>query len=150
MFNQNYYFFHTINQLKNTPSLSESELSSPKSSCEEDIKQDESCSVEEGFEAACYDVDTLKQLCDKFAEPPPPPKRRGRKPKAPPPRKRCEVDLHQAFEAMWEELEKFESKFTKFRTKAKIKLMKESQEPDVQDEIGLYVHKKNTNKVKMY
>lgn len=80
---------------------------------------------------------TLKQLCDKFAEPPPPPKKRGRKPKTLPPRKQCEVDLHETFQAMWEELEKYESKFTKFRTKAKIKLMKECQEPDTDEETGL-------------
>ena len=38
---------------------------------------------------------------------------------------------------MWEELEKYESKFTKFLTKAKIKLMKESQEQEVPEKTGL-------------
>ncbi|KAL9979823.1 hypothetical protein ACROYT_G017540 [Oculina patagonica] len=90
--------------------------------------------IPEGFELVASDVESLKKLCEKFEEPPPPPKKRGRKPKPPPPRKRCEVDLHQTLLALLEELEQYEMSFSRMMSKAKIKIMKESQEPEPVDE----------------
>lgn len=95
--------------------------------------------IAEGFELAACDIETLKKLCEKFDDPPPPLTKRGRKPKPPPPRKRCEVDLHQTLIALLEELEKYEMSFGKMMSKAKIKIMKESLEPEPEDEPGIVV-----------
>jgi len=97
-------------------------------------QQEPKNTIAEGFELAAFDVESLKKLCEKFAEPPPPPKKRGRKPKPPPPRKRCEIDLHGSLLALLEELEKYEMSFSKLMSKAKIKIMKESQEPEPVEE----------------
>lgn len=102
----------------------------------EEQQQEPKNTIAEGFELAAFDVESLKQLCEKFAEPAPPPKKRGRKPKPPPPRKRCESDLHGSLLALLEELEKYEMSFSKFMSKAKIKIMKESQEPEPVEERG--------------
>ena len=102
----------------------------------EEEQQEPKNTIAEGFELAAFDVESLKKLCEKFAEPPPPPKKRGRKPKPPPPRKRCEIDLHGSLLSLLEELEKYEMSFSKLMSKAKIKIMKESQEPEPVDEPG--------------
>ena len=94
--------------------------------------------ISEGFELAAYDIETLQRLCEQFDEPPLPPKKRGRKPKPPPPRKKCEVDLHQTLCALFEDLEKYEVSFSKLLSKAKIKIMKESQEPEPEEEPGTW------------
>ncbi|XP_032231599.2 uncharacterized threonine-rich GPI-anchored glycoprotein PJ4664.02 isoform X3 [Nematostella vectensis] len=92
------------------------------------------CTIEKGFSLACYDIESLRKLCEDFAEPPPVPKKRGRRPKLPPPRKRCEIDLHETFVALLLELEKYEATFSRTSSKAKIKVMKESLEPEPIDE----------------
>lgn len=109
---------------------------SPPPAVEEQEQEPKKNTIAEGFELAAFDVESLKKLCEKFAEPPPPPKKRGRKPKPPPPRKRCEIDLHASLLALVEELEKYEVSFSKLMSKAKIKIMKESQEPEPVDEPG--------------
>lgn len=100
---------------------------------DEEVKEPKN-TIAEGFELSASDVESLKKLCEQFEEPPPPPKKRGRKPKPPPPRKRCEVELHQTLFGLLEELEKYEMSFSKLTSKAKIKIMKESQEPESVDE----------------
>ncbi|KAK3702967.1 hypothetical protein QZH41_012407, partial [Actinostola sp. cb2023] len=91
---------------------------------------------EDGFHLACHDIETLKSLAEQFEEPPPPPppKKRGRRFRLPLPRKRCVVDLHETFMALLEELEKYEGAFSRNYIKAKLKIMKESLEPELVDE----------------
>ncbi|XP_031557162.1 mucin-5AC-like [Actinia tenebrosa] len=90
--------------------------------------------AEDGFKLACHDIETLKALAERFAEPPTPPKKRGRRPKVPPPRKRCEIELHETLMALLQELEKYEGAFSRNYTKARIKIMKESLEPEAVEE----------------
>ena len=47
------------------------------------------------------------------------------------------MELHQTLLALVEELEKYEMSFSKLQSKAKIKIMKESQEPEPEDEPGM-------------
>lgn len=122
-----------LRQLRNKSPSPEPENENPPSPPIEEVQEPKN-TIAEGFELAASDVESLKKLSEQFEEPPPPPKKRGRKPKPPPPRKRCEVELHQTLSGLLEELEKYEMSFGKLMSKAKIKIMKESQEPEPVDE----------------
>lgn len=129
-----------LKQLRNVTPSPDPETPSPPALLpfqeeEENISEPKSTTIiAEGFELVAYDIETLKKLCEQFDEPSPPPKKRGRKRKPPPPRKKCEINLHQTLLALLEELEKYEVSFSKLLSKAKIKIMKESQEPEPEDE----------------
>ena len=139
----------TINifQLRKSPSPEPESSPIPNhedSTEEEEIE--EKCTIAAGFEVACYDVETLRALCDTLDEPLPPPKKRGRRSKSQPVRKQCEIHLHQMCVALLQEMEQHDAKFAKAASKAKIKVMKESQEPDLPDEPGLcYLKNQSTH-----
>ena len=104
---------------------------------------EEECTISPGFEVSCCDVEGLRALCQRFDERPPAaatPKRRGRKPKgaAAGGRKRCEVELREALATLLAELEPHDARFAKAASRAKAKVMKESQEPDPPDKSGQY------------
>ena len=88
-------------------------------------------SIEPGFELVCNDVESLRALCEKFAENPPTASRRksgGR-----PTRKRCEKDLHQVLCGLLEDLARNDARYSRAKVKGMLNLMKDwksSVEPD--------------------
>ena len=71
----------------------------------------------------CFDIDTLRELCDRFVDQTTTPsgkKRRGR-----PPRKQTEQILHEQLVALLEELSVSEARYSKARIKGMLNLMNE-------------------------
>ena len=87
--------------------------------------------IEPGFELVCNDVESLRGLCEKFAEQPPTTSRRksgGR----PPTRKRCEKELHSVLSGLVEDLARNDARYSRAKVKGMINLMRDwkSVEPD--------------------
>ncbi|XP_028414754.1 uncharacterized protein LOC114537843 [Dendronephthya gigantea] len=80
--------------------------------------------IEPGFGLACGDVESLRELCEKFSEKPPPPPSR-KKSVSRPTRKRCEKELHKVLSELLEELGKSDAKYSRSRVRGMMNLMKD-------------------------
>lgn len=77
----------------------------------------------EGFELVCFDIETLRGLCERFSDQMATPsgtRRRGR-----PSRKRSEKELHDVVTSLLTDLGAAEGKYLKARSKGMLNLMKE-------------------------
>ncbi|XP_041367368.1 uncharacterized protein KIAA2026-like [Gigantopelta aegis] len=77
------------------------------------------------FELIVENVQQLREMCDKFAEPEPVSVRKGRKMVKPPPRKRCVIELHERLLFLLNELEPWETKLCQATRRARVKMRKE-------------------------
>lgn len=79
--------------------------------------------IEPGFELVCHDVESLRDLCEKFAEKPTTTSRK--KSGTGPTRKRCEKQLHKILSELLEDLVKNEVRYSRARVKGMVNLMKD-------------------------
>ncbi|XP_046858978.1 uncharacterized protein LOC124452466 isoform X2 [Xenia sp. Carnegie-2017] len=87
-------------------------------------------SIEAGFELVAHDIESLRFLCETFAEKPPQKKPGSRKDT----RKHCEKVLYQVLSELLNDLSRNETRYSRSRIKGMLNLMKDCETVDVNNE----------------